>query len=270
MTDKPQIHVSMLDQLAKCGIQFQRRYGARFGVWHEEEIVPPSIALATGISVHRAVEKNLKYKVDQGSLMECSEVIAIAYDEFHKIWDGGMLLTEDESISMKKTLGVASDMVVKLSSLYYIEFAPNTNPVTVEEKFVILLDDFPFDIAGKKDIVEEDKIGDVKTMASNKASVKSMQMATYAMDFKVKHGRYPGSVYHQKLIKTKTPKAVIEEATPDDTWVDPLLRRIERFAEIIDAVRSGKQAFMPADPNHWCCTAKYCGWHRDCPYWSGN
>lgn len=270
MGDKAQLHNSMLDMMARCGIQFQRRYGARFGIWGQEEIIPPGVALAVGISVHKAVEKNLTEKLKTGDLMHFKAVQEIAHMALDDIWNEGMLLSEDEAINPAKTRGAATDQAVILSLLHHSELAAQVNPQAIEEKFVIELDGYPIDLAGKKDIVEEDKIGDVKTMAQNKASVRSMQMAMYALDHKIKRGKMPASVYHHKLIKTKTPKAIIEEIVPEQSWIDPLMRRIERFVEIIDAVRSGKGALMPADPSSWVCSARYCGYARSCKWWSGN
>lgn len=269
MSDKPQLHVTMLDMIARCGIQFQRRFGARFGIWDQEEIIPPGIALAVGISVHKAVQKNLSSKIETGELLNYKHIQQIAFSAFEEIWLEGMMLTEEEAIAPEKTRGAGADQAVALSVLHHLNLAPTVSPVAVEQKFVIELDGFPMDLAGTKDIVEADKIGDVKTMAANKPTVHSMQMATYALDHKINKGKYPASVYHHKLIKTKTPKAEIEEAVPDDTWVAPLMRRIERFAEIIEAVQSGKQALMPADPQSWCCSKKYCGFASTCKFFSG-
>ena len=266
---KPQLHVSMLDMMARCGVQFQRRFGARFGIWDQEEIIPPGIALAVGISVHKAVQKNLESKIETGSLLNNNYIQQIAYDAFDEIWLTGMMLSEDEALDPNKARGAGADQAVALSVLHHLELAPSVVPIAVEEKFVIELEGFPMNLAGTKDIVEANKIGDVKTMAANKPTVHSMQMATYALDFKIKHRRYPDAVYHHKLIKTKNPKAEVEEAVPDDTWVNPLMRRIERFAEIIDAVKAGKQALMPADPTSWTCSRKYCGYSSSCKFFSG-
>jgi hypothetical protein len=269
ISDKVQLHSSMLGMITRCGIQFQRRYGHRFGIWHEEEIVPPGIALAVGISVHKSVQRNLQNKLETGLLLVPGMVKEAAFETFNEIWVGGMMLTEQEALDQKKTRGAGADQAVNLSLLHHKVMAPKIKPRAVEKKFVIELHDFPMDLAGQMDIVESDKIGDVKTMATNKASVKSMQMALYAMAFKVEKGELPKVVYHDKLIKTKVPKAEREETVPDDSWTAPLIRRIERFSEIIDAVQSGKQALTPASPTDWVCTAKYCGYARSCKFWSG-
>lgn len=272
MTDKPQLHISMLDMMSRCGIQFQRRYGYRFDCWPREEILPPGIALATGISVHKTVEANFKRKMEsQGLLLDRQAVADIARDEFHNIWTAGMMLTEDEITDIKRTYGVNLDQTIALSLLHYDNLAPKINPVAVEEKFVITLKDYPYDLAGKKDIREKDCLRDTKTKAASPPAdaARSLQMAMYALSEKVAKRGLPKKVSLDFLIKTKKPKIEIREAVPDDSWIQPLFRRIERACEIIQSVKEGKGHFTPADPESWICSQAYCGYARTCPYWSG-
>jgi len=264
----------MLNMLSRCGIQFQRRYGARFGCWPEEEIIPPGIALATGISVHRAVEANLRHKIDsEGGLLDRETVAEIARDEFNGLWQGGLLLTDEESENLKKTFGSALDQTIALAWLHHDNLAGQLNPVAVEERFVITLDGYPFDIAGTKDIRESNgTIRDTKTAARNPSAdaAKTQQMAMYALAEKIRtRGDYPKRVTHDCLVKTKTPKLVVCEAVPDPSWIDPLIRRIEQATQIIQSAVRDKAPFTPADPDSWTCSARYCGYHATCKFWGG-
>jgi len=262
----------MLDMMARCGIQWQRRYGARFGCWHEEEIQPPGIALVTGITVHKTVEANLRNKIEtEGSLLPRGQIEELARSEFGTLWNAGMMLTESEAENVNKTFGAAVDQTIALSVLHHDVLAPQIQPLAVEEKFVIVLKGFPYDLAGMKDVREKDAIRDTKTKAASppEGAARSMQMATYCLAERVERGRLPAKVYLDFLVKTKTPKVVIREAVPDDSWIQPLLRRVERATELIESVREGKGAFTPADPEHWCCTQKFCGYAKTCPFWSG-
>jgi len=269
--EKPQLHISMIDMLARCGIQFQRRYGARFGVWDEEEIIPPGVALAIGISVHKGVQSNLEYKIDKDQLLTAEQIKDITRDEFQKVWDGGMLLTEEESININNTRDSNIDLSIKLVLLHNNELAPSLNPIAVENWFVIELKDYPYNLSGKIDIIEKDCIRDTKTSGkSPTADVgKSTQMATYSIARKVATGEFPKKIFLDYLIKTKTPKLVTVESKPDPLWIKPLYRRIERTIEIIQSIKKGNQAFMPADPNSWICCEKWCGYAKSCKFWSG-
>ncbi|MEW6014190.1 MAG: PD-(D/E)XK nuclease family protein [Candidatus Zixiibacteriota bacterium] len=266
---KPQLHVSMLNMLAKCGIQFQRRYGERFGIWEKEEVIPPGIALLLGRNVHTVAEQDFLNKISTGELLSSEEIKDISRTAFESEWNEGVTLQEEEAIDQKKTYGEAVDRAVDLSLKYHSTLAPTVFPVEVEKKFVIELKGYPVDLAGRIDILEDDAVGDIKTMSKNEPSVMSPQMAMYATAFKMETGRFPSKVYHHKVIKTKTPKTDIEVLAPGPSWINPLYRRIERFIEILDAVRAGKQALMPADPQGWICTKRYCGYAITCKFWSG-
>ena len=271
---KPQLHVSMLEQMSRCGIQFQRRYGARFGCWHEEEIIPPNIALATGSSVHRTVEANLRNKMESdGNPLPIGHIEELARDSVQGFVDQGLSLTNDEAIDIEKTVGATIDQTVALSKLHYLEVAPLITPAAVEERFVITLDGYPFDLSGQKDVRDTDgNLRDTKTAAKSPSAnaARSLQMAMYSLSEKVERGKLPKAVYLDFLVKTKFPKVVIVEATPSEGWIDPLLRRVEQATKIIQSVKEGRGEFTPADAGHpWACTAKFCGYHATCPFYSG-
>lgn len=272
---KPQLHVSMLNMMSRCGIQFQRRYGARFGCWHEEEVLPPNVALATGSAVHKSIEQNMRYKMESnGSLLPREQVAQIARDEIAGTWHGGMLLTEDQAKNPNAVLGEATDLSIALSTLHYDGLAVRIQPVAVEEKFVIVLDGFPFDLSGQKDIREASRVRDTKTAGQSPSehAAHSLQMAMYALSEQVERGKLPDEVCLDHLVKNKTPKIVTRTAVPDRSWINPLLRRVERATEIIESVKDGKGRFTPAEadgPSSWVCTAAYCGYHQTCPFYSG-
>jgi CRISPR/Cas system-associated exonuclease Cas4 (RecB family) len=259
----------MLEDAAMCGIKFQRRYGAIFGVWHEQEIIAPGIALTLGTNTHFTAQNDFRNLIENGSLLTAEAISDLGRTNLESLWVAGIELDPVEAFDIKKTHDETVDMAVKLSLLHHNELAPLAKPIEVEKPFVIELDGYPINLKGRMDILEEDAIGDIKTMKADKASVQSGQMAMYATAYKLENGRYPSRAYHHKAIKTKTPKAVVEEIVPDPVWINPLYRRIERLIETVDAVKAGYQAFMPADPNHWICSKKYCGYATTCKFWSG-
>lgn len=258
--------------LSRCPIQFQRRYGARFDIWHEEEILPPGIALLVGSSTHKSVETNLKNKMETGELLPIEEVKAVARDEMHrKFLTEEVNYNEDEAVNIEKTQGQAIDMAIALSGLHHIEIAPALNPLAIEEPFVLELQGYPFDIAGQIDVREESVVRDTKTSGKsmNVADMRNIQFAMYSLAHRVLHEELPKALYMDILIKTKTPRFQILESVPDETWISPLMHRIERFAEIVDAEKSGKHVLTQADPNSWVCSKRYCGYAQTCPFWTG-
>lgn len=162
-TPKPQLHVSMLNTLARCGIQFQRRYGHRFGVWHEEEIRPPSVALAVGSSVHKGVEANLRSKMENKEFLSAQELSSIVSDQIDGFWSGGMFFSDDDAKRVQEIYGEAKDLAISLAVLHHEQIAPQITPLALEEKFVINLDGYPIDLSGTKDVRTADSIRDTKT-----------------------------------------------------------------------------------------------------------
>lgn len=272
MSDKPQLHVSQMDTLSKCGIQFQRRYGHLFDVWHQPEIIPPSIALVQGTTVHKVVEKNLSHKMQTGQLLPDQAIRDLAAMAWEAETEQPLWLSPDEEQLGLKAIGAAKDQAIGLSVLHHVAAAPIIDPIAVEEKFVIVLDGFPFDLAGTVDIRERDTtIADTKTKGQTPSAnaAQSIQLGMYTISEQVNHGRTPKALRLDVLVKNKTPKYVRIEGQVTEQLLAATNSRIERAAELIESVRAGKQAFTPADPEHWCCTARFCGYARTCPFWSG-
>lgn len=268
---KPQLHVSHINMLAKCGIQFQRRYGKTFGVGPVNEVLPPATAGAIGLSVHDSVDLNLTRKID-GEETTLDHVQAVARDSFLERWEGGILLSESESENTEKARGAAVDMSVALAGLHFAEVAPGIQPIAVEKPFVIKSPDLPVDLAGRIDIIEaDDSLRDTKTIARTPSATEniSFQNRMYSQAYLLETGRLPKKFSNDYLVKTKTPKAVTLTLTPTEEFIKPLVARIERVVEIIESVKAGRQAFAPAQEDSWVCTAKYCGYARTCKFWSG-
>lgn len=275
MTDrKPQIHISMVDMLSKCGWQFLYRYGARFGIWEREEIMPPGVALVTGIAVHKSVERNLKNKVTTGQLLSIDECAQEAVDSVKQQWDAGMMLSEDEAMNPSRTLGETVDQAVRLSALHHSVVAPTISPAIVEESWVLEMPNYPYDLAGQIDCVEVDSaLRDLKTAAKTPGEndADTIQSNMYAAVKKVTTKKYPTRIIYDFLVKNKVPKYECRIHIPTDESITKTRRRVGQLIALVDHVKEtgDHELFTPADPGHWACTKKYCGYHSRCPFWSG-
>lgn len=274
-TPKPQLHFSMLEMMYRCGIQWQRRYGHRFGVWDREEIIKPGVALITGSATHVAAAGNLQHKIDNdGALLPIEAVRDLARDAVQGAWDAGVRLTDDEAVNPRKTLDAIVDTTVALSELHAASIAPMLTPLAVEEPFVIELEGYPCDLAGTVDVREFNVLSDLKTAARKPSGnpAESMQLAMYSMDYRVRFGVLPLLVQIHTLTKTKVPAVHHHVHTPTDGWIEPLKARLLRSIEIIDAVKTGKLPMAPVNsegPSAWVCSRKYCGYADTCEFFSG-
>lgn len=276
---KPQIHASMLTTLSNCPIQFQRRYGARFGLWHEEEIRPPGVAAAIGSSVDAAVNHNMIVKkkgLEQGEdrIAPLEEVLQIARDEAAGMWGGGLLLSDEEAEALKKTQGDLIDWSVMMATHHYYEVADLIKPINVQKNWVITLENFPVDLSGTIDIVEADQLRDTKT---TKGSVPydfahSMQAVVYNLAFKIETGQLPKEFIFDVLVRKDLKRGREVDykpatMTPQEKHFPPLFNRIERLCDFFENVRKGKNTFpavTPSAQSKWICTKAYCGYWHTC------
>lgn len=274
--NKPQIHPSMLTMYERCGPQFQRRYGARFGWADKEEIIPPGVAFIIGISTDKAVSSNLQNVIDTHELLPLDAVKEIAFNEATGLWQNAVFLHDDETIDIDKTKGESIDMAVTLSALHAVELAPTLSPGSVQEKFVIKLDGYPCDLSGAIDITETAKdmttgegrlyIRDTKTASkspSSGAADLSEQLSMYALAKKVQ-GVEVNGLFLDFLVKTKTPKVVVQSTTRTEHQLTVLIRRIERMIEGIE-----KGVFIPARQDDWACSPRFCGYYASCKFGGG-
>lgn len=273
---KPQLTNSMLTELWTCGIRFQRKYGARFGVWHEEEKTMPNVAMAVGSAVHRVVEASIKRKIEEGATPPREQVGDLARDEFSGIVQAGLFMTENEAQDKDSVVNKAEAQAIALSQLHHDFVLPEIRPVKVEQKFVLDMTGWPFDLAGRIDLIEEDDtVSDVKTTGKTMGveCASSMQMATYwlaAEKTKEIIGRLPKFSIIYQLIKTKIPKFDKSVATPTPLMFVPVMDRFSRAVKLIEAVRKGHCDFPAAatGANQWACKSNYCPFHATCPAWS--
>lgn len=272
MNDKPQLTSSMINMLYRCEEQWRRRHGYLFGWNDKAEIIPPGIALIVGISTHKSVQGNLRAKIDTDALLSLEQVKDMARDEAMGLWQKEVRLTDaDEIANPGKAKAASVDMSVALSALHATELAPELQPVSVERKWVITLEGFPYDLAGRMDIEEKRVKGcairDTKTAARSPiliAAHTSEQLGMYALAKEVCDGETKVSLFLDTLVKTKVPKLVTQVTSRNKHHRDILLRRIERATEVIQ-----KGAFLPANPSDWACSAKFCGYSSTCKFWSG-
>lgn len=261
--EKPHVSASRLNMREKCGEQYRRRY-------IEGEIIPPGISMATGTAVHKVGEKIQVHKLEHdGDILTLEEVKDTARDELVKATEErGLLLNTDERKKGKTVVvGQAQDESVSLATLYHSELASVINPLSVdslEKKFNIALEGYPYDLTGRIDI--EDSLGfrDLKT--SGKSAVqaevdRSLQYTFYALWYWAHHKVFPKQIVQDTLVKTKVPKyqPIITERGQKD--FDVLYRRLINFCECVE-----KGVFPPATPLSWWCSPKWCGYYETCKY----
>jgi hypothetical protein len=257
--EKPQLHVSGLEMLSKCGEQFRR-------VYIENERMPPGVALVVGTATHKSVAVNLEHKIKTGNLLSLEEVQDTARDSLISNWESGIKLDEDEiKIGIKQVKADAIDKSVRLSSLHARSTAPDLEPTYVERSWKIELKGYPLDLAGTLDIQEGSRVvRDTKTAAKSPVKTiadESLQLTAYALAVQVIDGSPINAVALDYLIDTTIPKYQVFSSTRDHEDFKNLLLRIERATIAIQ-----KGVFIPARETDWWCSKKWCGFWESCPF----
>jgi hypothetical protein len=257
---KPQLHVSGLETLSKCGVQFENIY-----IKNLRE--PPGISLLVGKSTHRVVEKDLRHKIEHKALLSLEEVKDTARDAMVNEWKAGEVKLDEEELALglKAVKDKAIDKTVRLSSLHHSELAPWIQATHVERQWSVELPGYPMDLAGTLDIQEgAQAVRDTKTSAKSpneKIAEESLQLTAYAMAVKVIDHVEVNEVKLDYLIDTKEPKHRTFTSTRDPDDFRVLLARIEAATVAIQ-----KGVFIPARETDWWCSHKYCGFHSTCPF----
>lgn len=257
---KPSLSPSRLDMLSRCGMQYYFRYV-------EGKIIRPGVAMVIGTATHKAIEANLRNKIETGSLLAEEAVAQTASEALKDTWLGDEpRLDEEEAKEGEAAVkGSAIDTAVSLSKAHHKVLAPTIKPIYVERGFRLELKSNPFDLTGYIDIQEADGIRDTKTVGKSpqgEEADKSVQLTAYALAAKINGGPDPAKVSLDYLVKTKEPKVLTLSSTRSTADYKGLLLRMERAAEVIE-----KGAFYPTSPDNWVCSARFCGyWESVCPH----
>ncbi|HSW40818.1 MAG TPA: PD-(D/E)XK nuclease family protein [Acidobacteriota bacterium] len=254
---KPQLHVSALGM--KCMEAFRRRY-------IEREVIPPGVALVVGTGTHRGVDVNMHYKIETGDLLPIEAVADAARDGVNHAWekDGVKLEPDEVARGVKAVRGEAIDKAVRLATLHAKEKAPRIFPIHAERPWSLEIKGYPLDLVGRLDIQEADTVRDTKTSGktpSEDVAEKSLQLKAYALAVQVLDGKAPGKVFLDYLIDTKTPKTATFEHSPDIDDFQAVLNRVE-----VISMAMTRGVFVPVEPDHWCCSEKFCGYWNTCKY----
>lgn len=264
---KKHLSHSQLDMISKCGEQWYQRYvmGRK---------IPPGVALIIGSSVDVPISANMISKAIDHELLPEETIKDLASDKADEIWETVELTEEEIKIGKAVVKGETKDMTVALSLLHAREFAPKIQPKfyesdqgmvpAVQRWFRLEFEGYDYDLVGVMDLQEEGYIHDTKTAGKSPDADQvhtSLQLTSYALAAEVIDGEVEPEVGLDVLVKTATPKAVQFKSKRSQADYDVLFRRMEAATEAIE-----KGVFIPARPDDWWCSKKWCGYYGTCKY----
>jgi len=247
---------SAVATFSKCGEQYRRRY-------IEGEKIPPGVPAHVGTGVHGAAEVNHKKKAKTAQDEPPDVIKDAAAEKYKKSLQNGVYLTPEEQGQKKKLLSEGQDMAVALAGLYRESLAPQIQPLYVEKFVNIEVDELPVPILGVLDVATNDWLPDIKATKKswNQNQVDgSPQLAVYRRGRMELDGVVP-TVSMEVLVNNKTPKHQHLVADVDDSDFDAF---VKRAGQMLQMVRAGM--FPPADPAHWICDPRFCGYWWTCDF----
>lgn len=263
MSDFP-LSITQLRMLQRCGQQYVYRY-------LEGIKAPPGVALLVGRAVDDSVNFNLRSKIATGFLHAPELVEEVASASLRREWDAAgdvALDPEERSVGTSRTRDAAVDTSVALAGLHAREAAPALSPSRVQHRFELDLGavaEKPVRFSGVIDVVETSgTVRDTKTAKrapSADAAALDDQLTAYALAVHAETGAQAVPVFLDVLTKTKVPKYVQSGAVRIPEDYQPLLQRIVAARRSIDA-----GVFLPARPEDWWCSQKFCGYWDRCPF----
>lgn len=247
------LSASSIDTFQRCGLQWYHRYVLG-------ERMPPSIALVQGGSVHKSAEYDYAYKMETEEDAPVDEVMDVARDAFQ---------AEAEQVEDWEDAKPAAvlDETVDLARLYRLELAPTVMPVAVEREILLEDETWPWPLLGYLDVEDAERVVDIKTSKAKKSQADidaSVQAGIYLLE-RHRSGQPEAFTWHV-VTKAKKPAAqIIERGVIDHGRTVRYVALVQ--AGIQQALESG--IFMPAQPDSWACSERFCGWYTTCPYGGG-
>jgi CRISPR/Cas system-associated exonuclease Cas4 (RecB family) len=249
--EKKYLSFSQINMYLKCPRQYEFRYIQ--GIKR-----PPSGALILGTVWHSTVEENYRQKIVTKDDLPLDHM----QDFFADNWESKL---EEEEIDFESSPANLKDTGISVVEAHHKNIAPTVNPVLVEEKFRVSLgDNFPFDLLGFWDVVDEDEVViDNKSYSKTKSQTdidKDLQLTAYSLAYRLVTGKIEGGLRIDSVIKTKQPKTVQIKTTRTNQDCEWLLELIENVAKGIM-----NEVFFP-NPNGWHCSPKWCGYWKECKF----
>jgi len=232
-----------VDDYLTCPLKFRYSHVLRIPIMRHHLVI-------YGAALHKAVEQFFKRKL-KGAPMSEEELLAA----FEQAWSSeGFLTREHEEMRLAQGREV-------LKRFFATQTQQPEQPSLLEEKFSFHLDDFV--VVGRWDRVDGDqdeaviidyKSSDITDQAqANRRTRESLQMAIYALAWRVIHGRLPVRLELRFLETGVTGKAVFTE--------EDLEKTKERLREADRGIRS--LDFHP-EPQEFAC--RWCAYQSICPF----
>jgi RecB family exonuclease len=249
-SSKPHLSFTRIETFLRCPRKYRFRYV-------EKVRTPPSGATVLGRTWHKVLEQNYRQKIRSGQDLSLEAMEELFLDHFYQA-----LLHEEIAYHPWESPEKIKEQGLAVVAEHHRRISPHVHPQFVEERFVLSLgDDFPFDLAGVWDLIEQDgtivdhKAYSERSVPTQEDLDKGLQFTAYALAYRAIHGKVEPRLRLDVVIKSKKPQAVQFHTKRTNDQCRWFLRLLEQVAQ---AIHAGSFYPNPAD--------RFCG-PLFCPYW---
>jgi hypothetical protein len=279
----------------RCGEKYRRRY-------IEGEMRPSSLSMHVGTAAHEVERethrRQMEAKKDAGlegltyaqastddkatelgvvlaaSVMSTAEAGDLAADEFEKAAEAGFSVPQDTELAelpVAKAKGEAKDAAVRHARAY-APHARTINPLSIERWIEVRPKNSRIVLRGAIDLIDGtwdgaevvDRKTSTKTPNQSTAS-SSIQLSIYAALRYAETRDVPPKLRLDTTVDLKSGTKFVQTATTR-SFAD-VKEVLDRAVQVGRGIAAG--AFVPADPEQWWCSAKFCEYYTDCKFTAG-
>jgi len=239
------VSASKINMYLRCGLQYYFRYEQ--GI----KIPPPGIVI-TGSSAHKALEFNFTQKIESRIDKKVDEVLDCFSDTFELKRNEAEFKDDEKPAELK-------DKGISVLRKFQTENSPLIQPVKCENKSMIIFEN-DHELEMYIDMIDDkDNIWDHKLSSRKKTGNEDLlQLSLYSYAIK-KSNQHIVKCCINNLVITKEPQVNILPVIIND---DQRERSLMYVSSVINAIQ--KQVFLPAPPNSWICSEKWCGYWNLC------
>ena len=266
--DKPEYHQYKLMLFQFCGEAFRRQIMCN-------EKFSGNYRTTRGSGVHKGREVNLSQKKDTGTDLPISDITDAARDVVvAKFGDDLILEDEYSGLSYSAVRDMAIDSTIRMVRKDFSFWQQAVQPLEVELPIRVELPAWPFNLAGKLDLIEIQRYNNGIAVRDSKTSNRtppadiattSEQLTLYDMLCRAKFERAPYELSYDYLIEMKhSIKTVRYPVQPNIENQKALLARVAVMHDCIE-----KGSFAPCTPSFWKCSPEWCLCFPTCKYAMG-
>lgn len=222
------ISATMVTSFLHYPRQFERRYIQ--GIKD-----PANGAMVQSKAWHRTVEENYRQKITSGvdlPLAQIQEFFAATFDQ--------AFAAEEIAFRPGETAAKLKDQGLAIATAYHQAIAPKVRPLLIEERFRVSLgDEFPYDLIGIWDLVDQDGVViDHKAYSrapSQEEADDNVQLGIYSLAYRLRMGKLEKGLRLDIIVKSKQPQPLQLSTTRTNDDCRRLLGICERLAQALRA-----------------------------------